>query len=118
MAKLGDTDDDELANDIVYIDETSSFLEFTQNDTLDGVLKVVFTYLQRLVNFAGKVIVSDALINDATFLFLKRRPKSDTIMLTNTFQKFEKIPTVRVRDETEFLNKLLVQRQSAIPFRF
>ncbi len=71
LAKLGDLDEDELGDYIVYIGEISSFLEFTHNDTMDGVLKEVFVLLQRLVKFAGKVIVSDALVNDGTSLFLK-----------------------------------------------
>ena len=71
FAEVGDIDDDELANYIVYIDEVSLLLEFTHNDYLDGVLKVVFTYLQRLVKFAGTSIIPYARINDATFLFIK-----------------------------------------------
>jgi len=88
LAKLGDLDESELKKYTVYIDEVSSFLEFTHNETLDTVLKEVFVLLSRLVKHARKVIVSDALINDNTFEFLKNRPPNGTIMLTNTFQKF------------------------------
>jgi hypothetical protein len=118
LAKLGDLGEDELSNYIVYIDEISSFLEFTHNDTLDGVLQQVFVLLQRLVKFAGKVIVSDALINDATFFFLKSRPLENTVMLTNTFQKFKNVPAVRVRSEPAFLEKLVDHCNADKPFLF
>jgi hypothetical protein len=72
LAKLGDLDEDELGDYIVHIDEVSSFLEFTHNDaTTHGVLQHVFVLLQRLDKNAGKSIVSDDLINDDTYLFLK-----------------------------------------------
>ena len=103
LAKLGDLDDEELEYYIVYIDEISSFLEFTHNDTLDGMLKQVFVLLQRLVKFAGKVVVSDALINDNAFEFLKKRLLESTVMLSDGFQKFKNVPAVRVRSEQAFL---------------
>ena len=118
MAKLGDLDDDELENYIVYVDEISSFLEFTHNDTADGVLMAVFTYLQRLVKFAGKTIASDALINDAAFIFLKSRPLERTIMLTNEFQKFQSVPATRIRSEPAFLEKLVEHCNTNQPFLF
>ena len=39
-------------------------------------------------------------------------------MLTNGFQKFKKIPAVRVRDETAFLEKLMDHVKNGLPFLF
>ena len=60
-------------NEKMYIDEISSFLELTHNDTLDNVLKHVYHTLIRFIKHADKVIVSDALITDAVFELLKHR---------------------------------------------
>ena len=54
LAKLGQLDEEDLKKYIVYIDEVSSFLEFTHNDTLDSILKDVFVLLNRLVKFAAR----------------------------------------------------------------
>ena len=54
LAKLGELDETELNTHTVYIDEVSSFIEFTHNDTLDAILKDVFVLLCRLVKHADK----------------------------------------------------------------
>ena len=74
LRKLDALDEAEIANYIVYIDEVSSFTEFTENDLLDNRLKNIVSLLTRLMKHAKKVIVSDALINDATFELLRHRP--------------------------------------------
>ncbi len=70
------------------------------------------------MKFSIKVIVSDALINDATFELLKRRPLNKTVFLTNEFKKFEGVPAVRLRSEPEFLDKLVEHVNSNYPFFF
>ncbi len=64
-------------------------------------------YLSSLVKPARKVIVSDTLINDNTFEFLKNRSPESTTMLTNSFHKFQNVPAVRLRSEREFLETLV-----------
>ena len=78
----------------------------------------MFVLLCRLVKHARRVIVSDALINDNTFEFLKNRRPESTIMLTNTFQKFQNVPAVRLRNELEFLEKLVERCNANQPFLF
>ena len=107
LVKLDALELEEMAKYVVYIDEVSSFTEFTDNDLLDGRLKKIVNLLMRLMRYAGKVIVSDALINDATFELLKHRPLSNTVFLTNEFKKFEGVPAVRLRSEQDFLDKLV-----------
>ena len=99
--RLSDLEDEGLANYVVYIDEVNSLLEFADNDLLDNKMKNVTTTLTRLMTYAQQVIVSDALIADNSFELLKHRTGS-RLFLTNTFQKFQDVPAVRVRDETEF----------------
>ncbi len=77
LVKLGELEDEELANYIVYVDEVSSFWEFTHSDTLDSILQQVFVLLARVARCAGKLIVSDALINDNTFEFVKYRDNAN-----------------------------------------
>ena len=64
---------DNLEKTIVYIDEISSFLEFTHNETLDKNIPTIYGCLMSIVRQAKKVIVSDALINDNVIQFLKSR---------------------------------------------
>ena len=78
-------------------------MEFTCNDLLDHVMKKVVVTLSRLVKHAKKVILSDAMINDAAFELLKNRAPG--LMIKNEFNKFEGIPAIRVRDEADFLCK-------------
>ena len=79
LVKLDALEPEEIAKYVVYVDEVSSFTEFTDNDLLDGRLKKIVSLLMRLMRYAGKVIVSDALINDATFELLKHRSLSNTV---------------------------------------
>ena len=72
LHKLKNLQDNEIQDYIVYIDEISSFAEFTNNDLLDGIMKQTVYTLTRFLRLAKKVIVSDALINDNTFELLKK----------------------------------------------
>jgi hypothetical protein len=76
---------------IVYIDEVASFLELTHNETIDATLKETFYYVANIVKHAKKVIVSDALINDNVFYFLRRRPPAKTIFVENSFNKVQNL---------------------------
>ena len=59
----------DIENYAVYIDEVSSFLEFTHNDTLDNKIQTIYTSLIYIVKYSKKVIVSDALITDNVINF-------------------------------------------------
>ena len=107
LCKLRGLTDEDMKNYIIYIDEISSFLELTHNDTLDGVLKEVYHLLIRFMKHSKKVVVSDALINDGVLEFLKHRNKETTIYLENHFKKYEGVKAIRVRDENNLLIKLL-----------
>ena len=91
MLKIDALGDSGLNKYIVYIDEIASFLDFTENSTLDSVLKRVPIVLMRLVKNAGKIIVSDALINDNVFEFLKHHDLNSNIFLKNSYQTFKNV---------------------------
>ena len=79
LCKLDDLSEGEIANYTIYVDEVASFTEFTSNDLLDNILKRIVSLMTRLFKHAKKVIVSDAMINEATFELLKHRPLRTTV---------------------------------------
>ena len=102
LCKLSMLEQEDLKDYVIYIDEVSSFLELTHNDTLDKRLKEIFGYILHFVKHAGKVIVSDALINDAVFDLLKHRDKDKTIFVQNDFKKYAGIHAIRLRRKKSF----------------
>ena len=69
LERLSFLDDDEMKNYILYIDEVSSFLEFTHNETLKNSMKQIYYILMKFIKNCNKIIVSDALINDNVIHF-------------------------------------------------
>jgi len=103
LLKLEYIDNEQLTNYIIYIDEITSFLELTHNKTLDSNIKNIFTTLLRFIKYAKKIIVSDALITDNVFEFLKYRLNNNSIYIENTFTKYNNVNAHRIRDENTFL---------------
>jgi len=106
LLKLSHLKPEDMKHYVLYLDEVASFLEFTHNDTLDNKLKELMAFLMKFVKHAGKVVVSDALVNDNVFTFLSCR-SGTTLFVQNAFKKYEGKPAVRLRDENEFVAKLL-----------
>jgi hypothetical protein len=99
---------EELADYIVYIDEIASFIEsLTHNDTLNNKLKKVYCLLIRVIKNCHKIIVSDALINDAVFELLKHRSDKSKIYIENEYKKYLNIAAIKINDEELFLSKLI-----------
>jgi hypothetical protein len=91
---------------IIYIDEVASFLEaITHNETLDGKLKGIYIVLMRLIKYAAKVIVSDALINDGVLELVQNR--ENKIFIKNKYVKYQDIEATRLRNEQDLLNKMV-----------
>ena len=118
LERIDNLDDEQLTDYVIYIDEISSFLELTHNKTLDNNLKNIFTTLMRFIKHARKVIVSDALINDNVFEFLKNRNLDNTLYIENTFQKYKHVKAHRIRDENVFLDLLVEHCKSGDYFMF
>ena len=111
--------EDELSFYIVCIDEVASFLELTHNDTLDSNIRSIFVLLLRLVKFAFNVIVSDASINDALRELLKgRNGFGKPLYIESVFKQYKDISVIRIRDENEFLDKVLERCQANKYFLF
>ena len=67
-----------MSNYILYIDEASSFLHFTHNETLKTNMRMVYHRLLQLVRHCRKIVVSDALINDNVINLLSCRKQTTT----------------------------------------
>ena len=108
---------EEFENYIVYIDEIASFNEsLTHNETLDKKINLINKLLVKILKNAYKVIVSDALINDSIFTLLKNRSDETKIFLTNEYKKFEGVEAIRIKDENNFLDKILNKFINNEPF--
>ena len=115
---LSDMTDVELEDTIVYIDEITSFISgITHNDTLQGKLKQIYMLLKKIIKNAHKVVVSDALITDATFLFLNNRDITP-VFYQNEYLKYTGINAVRMNDENNFIDKLKDHCMTNKPFLF
>ena len=74
---------EELSNYIVYIDEITSFLNLTHNDTLNHDLKLIFNYLMTISKYCYKFIISDAILKDSIFKILTHRDQINFIYVEN-----------------------------------
>jgi hypothetical protein len=104
---LNNITDSELNNSIVYIDEITSFLkDITHNETLQGKLKSCYQILMRIIKKCHKLIVSDAIINDNVFNFIKSR-QSTIIYIKNEFKNYKNVKAIKTRDIDDFMNKMI-----------
>ena len=101
---------------IVYIDEIKAFLEMTHNTALEKRLKATTRLLFRLIKYAKKVIVSDAIIDDNVLRLLKGR--GNLLFTNNSFKKYDGINAIRLRNENDFRDISLSHCQDEKPFLF
>jgi Cdc6-like AAA superfamily ATPase len=106
LQKLIRITDKEISSLVVYIDEIDSFLKFTHNQTIDN-MKPIYQTLKRIVNKCAKLIVSDATILNNLFIFLRNRVSPNSLLLTNSFRKYQRVKAYHHSDEQEFLDCLL-----------
>ena len=106
LQKLIHITDKEIGELVVYIDEIDSFLKFTHNQTIDN-MKPIYLTLKRIVNKCAKLIVSDATILNNLFIFLRNRVPTNSLLLTNSFRKYQGVQAFHHSDEQEFLDCLL-----------
>jgi hypothetical protein len=108
---LNDVPLEVLKNKVVYIDEINSFLEsLTHNDTLVNDVRTIFLSLAKIIKCAHKVIFSDALINDAIMHLVNWRSEfseDKVFFVRNNFKKYKDIEAINLKNEDEFLDKLL-----------
>jgi hypothetical protein len=108
---LNDLSLEVLKNRVVYIDEINSFLEsLTHNDTLVNDVRTIHLTLAKIIKCAHKVIFSDALINDAIMHFIKWRTElydNKVFFVRNTHKKYNNIEAINLKNEDDFLEKIL-----------
>jgi hypothetical protein len=61
--------------------------------------------LMNFIDNAAKVIVSDAIIDDNCFEFLKNR--NNILFIENAYQKYKDIEAIRLRNEHDFRDALM-----------
>ena len=100
----------ELSNYIVYIDEVTSFLkDVTHNETLRGKQRICYTILMKIIKHCHKLVVSDALISDNVFNFIRTRSnmKPSKLYIENSFKKYANVKAIRIRDENMYLEQMM-----------
>jgi hypothetical protein len=101
----------ELSNYIVYIDEATTFLfDLTHNDTLRNHLNICYKMLIRIMKHCYKLVLSDAEINDGSFLFIEPRIKNCIkipLFIINTYKNYDGITAYHMHNKYEHLNKKL-----------
>jgi hypothetical protein len=116
LHKLEEIEEADMKNYIIYIDEVKAFLEMTHNKTLDSRLKQTMEILMNFIDNAAKVIVSDAIIDDNCFEFLKNR--NNILFIENAYQKYKDIEAIRLRNEHDFRDALMEHCEMGKPFLF
>jgi hypothetical protein len=111
-----------LKNEVVYIDEINSFLEsLTHNDTLVNDVRTIFLALAKIIKCAHKVIFSDALINAAIIHLVNWRTEfypQTVLFVRNNFKKYDNIEGIHLKNEDEFLLKLMTACKTEKGFLF
>lgn len=119
LLKLQNLPDDIIQNSIIYIDEIASFIEsLVDNETLNRNLKKINILLMKLIKKAHKVIVSDAIINDAVFELLKHRDDSTKVYIKNEYIKYKNVNAIRIKNENVFLTMIKQKIINNEPFLF
>jgi hypothetical protein len=119
LEKLIQLSKEEKQEYIIFIDEITSFLNFTHNNLLNNNIKSIYNLLTSLIKNAKKVIVADAIIMDNVTEFLKLRTnqkKTKTLYISNNYLKFKDVPTVQVKNEDKMLEMIVKQCQEKKPF--
>lgn len=108
LYKLNDIENYDMSNTILYIDEVNDVINsLTHNDSLNGVLNLVYSFLIKLIKNCKKIILSDATINKNTLNLISSRTTNNKILLIkNTVKKFSGVEAKRFNDENQFLETL------------
>jgi hypothetical protein len=104
-----DLKESDFKNYIVYIDEITSFLnDLCGNTTLTTNLKQCYTILMKIIKNCYKLILSDAMITDNTFNFIKNRTVNNKVFfIKNLYKKYKNVHAYKCLNETIFLNTML-----------
>ena len=117
LLKIRDMTDEQLSNIILYIDEISSFLLYTHNKTLDHIIKPIYQLLVDIIQKCGKLIMSDAHINDQCIDLCKLR-NNEIFYICNTYKSFNKIKAIKFKNKEQLLRKLVDKCKKSEYFLF
>ena len=106
LRKFSALSKEDLSQYIVYIDEITSFLNLTHNDTLNHDLKMIFNYLMTISKYCYKFIISDAILKDSIFNILRHREKSNFIYIENHLKQYDNINAVKIEYRAHLESKL------------
>ena len=128
IMKYSRVPDSEFKKFIVYIDEIDSVIEtLTHSEILTKDIKLVYSTLIRIILNCKKLILSDHTITNNVFNLIKNRLKgnfckANTLQskkyyyVKNTFQKFEGVPAIMIKDEDRFKNAIMEKMKNDEPF--
>lgn len=108
LHKLLTLEDYDYGDKVIYIDECNDLIRaLTHNEQMNKILMMTYELLVKLIKNCKKVIITDATIDNNTInLLSSRKQNNKTILIKNTFKKFDKIKANRYLDETLFINKI------------
>lgn len=102
---LGKLTDDDMSYLIVYLDEITSLLQYITHSTCIKNIKLIFNLFVRLIKNCHKLILTDATINDLSFLLIQKyRNIDDTIFIENEYKNQKDKQVYLINDENKFLN--------------
>ncbi len=107
LLKFNEIKKDIMKEKILYLDEsTSLIMHMIDNSTLQHIQKLVYMKVMRLIKNCGKVIITDAIMNDNIVNLLKERNKEEMIYIKNNYKKNEGIKAINYKNENSFYNKI------------
>lgn len=97
--------DNDISYMIIYLDEITSLLKYISHcDTVKDI-KLIYNLFVRLIKNCYKLIMTDATINDLSFLLIdKYRVLEETIYINNQCKKQLDINVYKINNEYEFLD--------------
>jgi hypothetical protein len=105
----------EIENSIVYIDEINCLLNSLCLNNLISDLIDVNSILQNLIIRCKKLVMSDAVINQACLYLIEER-EGEKIMYENEHKKYENVEAIKISDEKIFLETLKKDIKNDKPF--
>lgn len=102
---------------IIYIDEITDLTKtLTHSENLHAKIGGIYTLLLRMIRECKKFIISDNQLNNASYEFLGYKNSNKKLIIKNNYLKFKEKQAIRVKNEEEFINKLLNHIDDKTPF--
>lgn len=97
--------DNDMSYMIIYLDEITSLLKYISHCDIIRDVKLLYNLFVRLIKNCHKLIMTDATINDLSFLLIdKYRVLEETIYINNNHKNQVDKNVFKINDEYEFLD--------------